>query len=233
MKFNVLFVSLCALLMSISCTTKTAQQVNFELEGAWVEKTPQGVMHGFILDTLGKAASLNMANLEYTSWEQKNGNLILYGVTTGGSLDVEFADTMKIVRVRDGELVTKKGEFEHIYYDQDIRHFEGTLPCADCQGIRSRVALFNKPGSSEGLFILSNTYLGANDGKNETFITEGNWTTLKGTTKNPDAVVYQLYKGLDLEGVYELRNDQLIMLGEGGEPTPSEADYILKQVTFE
>ena len=53
MKFNVLFVSLCALLMSISCTTKTAQQVNYELEGAWVEKTPQGVMQGFILDTLG------------------------------------------------------------------------------------------------------------------------------------------------------------------------------------
>ena len=71
--------------------------------------------------------------------------------------------------------------------------FTGTLPCADCSGIRTDITLFTvTPGRrSEGSFSLVEHYLGTRTG-DRTFRRQGRWVTLRGTMGDPDATVYQL-----------------------------------------
>lgn len=70
--------------------------------------------------------------------------------------------------------------------------FTGTLPCADCRGIRTELSLYR--ASRHGLpsgYILRETYLGTRDG-DKTFDSKGQWYVLRGSAANPDATVYQL-----------------------------------------
>ena len=71
--------------------------------------------------------------------------------------------------------------------------FTGTLPCADCSGIRTDVTLFTiTPGRrSEGSFSLVEHYLGTRTG-DRAFRSRGRWVTLRGTTSDPAAIVFQL-----------------------------------------
>ena len=71
--------------------------------------------------------------------------------------------------------------------------FSGTLPCADCSGIRTDVTLLTViPGrNSEGTFSLVEHYLGTRTG-DLAFRSQGRWATLRGTTGDPAAIVYQL-----------------------------------------
>lgn len=68
--------------------------------------------------------------------------------------------------------------------------YEGVLPCADCQGIRTELTLFDE----DFTYKLVETYLGMPDG-DRTLSSDGDWTTLRGTAGQPDATVYQLNPG--------------------------------------
>jgi hypothetical protein len=71
--------------------------------------------------------------------------------------------------------------------------FTGTVPCADCSGIRTDVTMLtNNPAvSAEGTFSLVEHYLGTRTG-DRAFRRQGRWVMLKGTPSAPDAAVYQL-----------------------------------------
>ena len=66
--------------------------------------------------------------------------------------------------------------------------FEGVLPCADCEGIRTELTLYQDVANADNnSYILKETYLGVNTG-DTTFTSKGKWDVLKGT--KADAGVY-------------------------------------------
>lgn len=71
--------------------------------------------------------------------------------------------------------------------------YAGTLPCADCSGISTRLTLHAKDRlqTGDGTFALSEEYLGTRDG-NRRVDTRGRWFILRGTPTDVDATVYQL-----------------------------------------
>jgi copper homeostasis protein (lipoprotein) len=68
--------------------------------------------------------------------------------------------------------------------------FEGTLPCADCDGIKTTLTLYHNKIKNQTTYKLREVYLYPNNDK--TFDTYGNWNALKGTQQDPNAIVYQL-----------------------------------------
>lgn len=67
--------------------------------------------------------------------------------------------------------------------------FVGTLPCADCPGIATRLTL-TREGEfvAEGTYRLEETYID----RGGPLVSTGEWTTLRGDARDEDAVVYQL-----------------------------------------
>src|SRR5262245_10212743 len=71
-----------------------------------------------------------------------------------------------------------------------VGRFAGTLPCSDCDGVRTELLL---AGNWEGLqlYHMSETYLGAAQ-NGRTVEREGAWVKLRGIPANEEATVYQL-----------------------------------------
>jgi hypothetical protein len=86
--------------------------------------------------------------------------------------------------------------------------FEGVLPCAGCDGVKTEITLY-----SDGLKYETNEkYLGEN-APNRVFTTDGQWTTLRGWGKDEDATVFELDFDRPGHSRHFLRlNDDLIKL---------------------
>jgi copper homeostasis protein (lipoprotein) len=71
--------------------------------------------------------------------------------------------------------------------------YVGTLPCADCRGIRTELSLYVKGANqfSDATYTLRETYLGAS-GDERSFESVGRWTILRGNRADPNATIYQL-----------------------------------------
>lgn len=113
---------------------------------------------------------------------------------------------------------------------ESSQHFVGTLPCADCEGIRTDVTLkFTKDGQPQG-FTMTEAYLGAKDsGENHAFNSEGDFAVLTGTTKDPKAVVYHLMPKDDEPTYYQRVDDSTLrLLDNSMNPIESEHSYDLK-----
>ena len=68
--------------------------------------------------------------------------------------------------------------------------FEGILPCADCEGVKTTLSLFQNNLKKQYTYSLQEIYIG--QGNDKTFETTGKWIALKGTQQDPNAIVYQL-----------------------------------------
>ena len=80
----------------------------------------------------------------------------------------------------------KNGDEAHL----TLGTFKGVLRSSQGKGTETELTLnLRGPGWAEGDYILKETPVGKN---NKTVITRGEWTTLRGTPKDDDAVVYQL-----------------------------------------
>lgn len=109
--------------------------------------------------------------------------------------------------------------------------FEGTIPCADCEGIKMKLTLYQDPTTLGAAgFTLDSTYIGQPNG---TFNTQGQWDYLRGNSEDPNATIY----GLDLdkpqlERQYFLKvgDDKVTMLDENMNPIKSNLNYTLKKV---
>lgn len=90
------------------------------LEGKWVEPVPgmENQMQGINLEKGGKASSINMATLQYESWEKKDNMLILSGKSIGNHETSSFSDTLTIEKHTKDELVLKKGNLTINYQKQ-------------------------------------------------------------------------------------------------------------------
>ena len=69
--------------------------------------------------------------------------------------------------------------------------YDGTLPCADCSGLRTELTLSAPPSESspaQGTYVIKYTYVGKNLSRDET----GEWKLLRGTPDDKNSVVYDL-----------------------------------------
>jgi hypothetical protein len=109
--------------------------------------------------------------------------------------------------------------------------FTGTVPCADCSGIRTDITLVasNPARSSEGTFSLVEHYLGTRTG-DRAFRRHGRWSIVKGTKSSPDAIVYQLTAddGGRTVRLRRVNADTVRLLGEDGTDPAADAGYTLR-----
>lgn len=79
------------------------------IEGAWVEPVPgmADKVQGILIEKDGRASSINMATLQYTSWSQDGDLIILNGRSIGNGQTIEFSDTLEIRELTRETLVLK------------------------------------------------------------------------------------------------------------------------------
>ena len=94
------------------------------IEGKWVEPVPNmpEIKQGFDLEQGGKAKSIGMATLQYDSWKEEDGRLILAGKSIGNHQTIEFTEEYEIVSVDENKLILKNGDY--------VREF---VKCIDCE----------------------------------------------------------------------------------------------------
>lgn len=114
--------------------------------------------------------------------------------------------------------------------DTVSRRYVGTLPAADGPGIVYDLTLYNlSEDSLSGDFALSMTYLEAQNGKNATFDSEGEWVAVQGIPGDRSAVYYQLIEsGVQPDTTNFLYlGDSVVLLGNGLQQAPSNLNYTL------
>ncbi|MGE0640734.1 MAG: copper resistance protein NlpE N-terminal domain-containing protein [Thermoanaerobaculia bacterium] len=104
--------------------------------------------------------------------------------------------------------------------------FLGTLPCADCAGIRTELALYGDFGPQARKYVLTETWLGTPDGDRR-YESRGAWQFTPGAGELSSSIVVQL-EGDEAEPRYLLvEGGDLIQLDRQGGKIRSKADLRL------
>ena len=84
----------------------------------WLEPVPAqfGRQQGFILDEDGSAESVNMATLEYESWQVADRKLTLRGRSIGNGGTFPFEEVWNVVMVSKKKLVLQRGGVYKTYW---------------------------------------------------------------------------------------------------------------------
>ena len=69
------------------------------------------MLQGIKIESGGKASSINMATLQYETWESKDGKLILTGKSIGNHRTLSFTDTLMIEKLTQDSLILSKGDY--------------------------------------------------------------------------------------------------------------------------
>jgi predicted secreted protein len=95
--------------------------------------------------------------------------------------------------------------------EENVDRYVGTLPCKDCDGIRTDLRLFTNSAGEPASFELNELYLGTPEG-DRSYTTKGRWKILRGSPADPNATIYEFDSDptgrmsfLVLEKKYELR----------------------------
>ncbi len=109
--------------------------------------------------------------------------------------------------------------------------YDGTLPCADCKGVKTELALYHDPNTfSPETYDLKEIYLGTKDG-DRVIESKGKWATLQGNAKNNDATIYQLNPDKPDDARYFLRvgNHQIKQLDRRQNEIKSPMNFTLNR----
>ncbi|MFD2247252.1 copper resistance protein NlpE [Pontibacter ruber] len=108
--------------------------------------------------------------------------------------------------------------------------FSGTVPCADCEGIKMELNLNGSPKGQGRTFTLKQTYLGKPAGKNNT-TSNGTWFLAKGNHDDPNVLILQLIPKGNYEPIYfqQLSGSELKMLDRKQNAIKSKHNYNLKK----
>lgn len=87
------------------------------IEGAWVQPVPgmEQMSQGIKIEAGGKASSINMATLQYETWEKKGDQLLLTGNSIGNRQTLPFSDTWTIEKLTSDSLVISQGDYVQRY----------------------------------------------------------------------------------------------------------------------
>ncbi len=113
--------------------------------------------------------------------------------------------------------------------------YAGTLPCADCAGIRMELTLDSDPATgAPTTYELKETYLGSMSPEaDKPFAETGRWSIHEGTSTNPDATVYRLDGGGSAERVRSFERvgeQELVMLDSENTRAQSGLSYSLMRL---
>lgn len=227
------------------------------LVGHWVEIMPvnKQIVQGINLNADGSACSIGMETLKYKRWEQKDKQLILYGMSIGNGQTIEFTDTLDILEITPYVMkLGKFGQYRVDYYRVDknpdiqdmnalpnllqkfegcgnlqTRVFVGTLPAASNPGIVYNITLYNYQNSGDGIFKAKLTYLEAEHGKDVSFEFGGRQFTLKGSAEDNNATVLQFVPFNNQEETMNFlyQDNKLIMLDKDMKKIQSKLNYTL------
>lgn len=108
--------------------------------------------------------------------------------------------------------------------------YEGTVPCADCQGIQMRLKLENKSGADDKAYELTETYLGTKDG-NRSYQSRGVYQITFGHENDPAAILITLVdKNNDLRVLIQEESENLTLLDQEGKIINSKLPYTLQKL---
>lgn len=110
------FKCLCGIMVAAIFTACAGTSI----EGKWIESIPgmEKQMQGINLEKGGKASSINMATLQYETWEKKGNKLILSGKSIGNKQTISFSDTLIIENITNNEMCLKKKNLTINYQKQ-------------------------------------------------------------------------------------------------------------------
>lgn len=111
-----IFLSGTALLLAFNLTSCN----DADIEGRWIQPVSgmEGMTQGFCLEKGGKASTINMATLQYDTWEKDGDLLILTGKSIGNKQSFGFSDTLLIKELTNNTLTLLKGESEICFTKQ-------------------------------------------------------------------------------------------------------------------
>ena len=91
-----------------------------QLLGTWVENVPNmpNLKQGFVLEEDGTAGSVNMATLQYNSWQQNGNELVLSGKSIGNHQTIDFTDRYEIQKLTEDTLVLQSSSRTYTYKKQ-------------------------------------------------------------------------------------------------------------------
>lgn len=98
------------LLITALCAAACAPKADTGLAGCWMEILPAGTPYaqGMNLKADGTAESVGTATLKYSRWETDGERLIVYGESIGNGQTIAFADTLKVLSLRNDTLAVER-----------------------------------------------------------------------------------------------------------------------------
>lgn len=149
--------------------------------------------------------------------------------------NIEDDDTKNIGKTNGLWSITQRGKilYEQKASQQETFAYEGILPAADCPGIRYHLTIKAPKHSGDGTFKLIQTYMEANNGKDQTFTTTGKRYTLRGDATNKDATVWQLIPengNTPINFLVEDGGEKLTLLNSELEKSNSGLNYSLRLI---
>lgn len=106
------------------------------------------------------------------------------------------------------------------------RAWLGVLPCADCDGIQTRLVLRGEDGARR--YLLEETYLGADS--DNVFVQEGEWTEETTELEGVDTTVYRLDPAGPSRWFWVQPDGGLEMLEAEGRASLNGIDYRLQRL---
>lgn len=115
-----------------------------------------------------------------------------------------------------------------------VLRYAGTLPCADCAGIRMELTLIRDASGEPTTYQLVETYLGSMAAEAlKPFTQTGQWSIQRGTADRPDVVIYVLDGGgdeLKTRSFEVVGEQELVMLDREQKRAQSSHSYSLTRV---
>lgn len=142
---------------------------------------------------------------------------VMFSCKNGEKKEVTSQETVETVKIDDSAVIDE-------HNSQNARDwagvYEGTTPCADCEGIKTVLEL-----KQDNTYLLSQTYLGKPEKDNE-FKQSGNFTW-------GDTASTVILKDGEEKMQYKVGQNQLLMLDTDGNLIDGKMSdlYILKKIT--
>lgn len=219
-------------IISILFLLTSCSNNNDKFIGNWIEENAlnNNFIQGISLSPQNKAQSINMATLQYETWEIKDNILTITGKSIGNGQTIEFKDNFTIKEITPTYMVLNKNTNYEIKYlkIKDIKQYKGTLPAASNPGIIYDITIYDL-NNNDGIFKASLTYIEGEKGKDITFNMNGKKNTLKGKNKT---IIYQLKPFNKDEEIMNFlyENNKLTMLDKNLNKIQSSLNYSLEEI---
>lgn len=115
--------------------------------------------------------------------------------------------------------------------DLQTYSYEGIIPAADAEGINYQLTLQEVGEDSLGLYSLTTTYLGTNNG-DQTYTDNGTVVTIIGIPNDSTAIIYQLISaapGHEKTNLLAEGDSALTIVGKDFKKAASKLNYTLKK----